>query len=108
MADKDLESMSLEELKALQKSIDKAMKDVEARRRQDALSAVQATAREHGFELSELLGESSGGRRKAFAPSVPRYQHPENPEVTWSGRGRRPAWVTAALESGKSLEDLAI
>ncbi|WP_245605443.1 H-NS histone family protein [Roseicyclus elongatus] len=64
--------------------------------------------RSHGFELAELLGESSGSRRKASAPSAPRYRHPENPEVTWSGRGRRPAWVTAALECGKSLEDLAI
>jgi DNA-binding protein H-NS len=25
---------------------------------------------------------------------------------TWSGRGRRPAWLKAALESGKTLEDL--
>ncbi|WP_354001976.1 H-NS histone family protein [Stagnihabitans tardus] len=34
------------------------------------------------------------------------YKHPENPTITWSGRGRKPAWYTAHLESGGKREDL--
>lgn len=33
---------------------------------------------------------------------TPKYRNPVGPEVTWSGLGRKPGWVTEALE------DLAI
>lgn len=36
------------------------------------------------------------------------YRHPENHELTWSGRGRQPKWVEAWLaQEGKTLEQLA-
>jgi DNA-binding protein H-NS len=38
----------------------------------------------------------------------PRYRNPENPAETWSGKGKRPGWVEAALAEGKSLESLEI
>lgn len=39
-----------------------------------------------------------------------KYQHPENAAVTWSGRGRKPRWVTEWLNQnpGGDIEDLAI
>lgn len=40
--------------------------------------------------------------------SAPKFQHPTNPDLTWSGRGRRPRWVTEALETGQTLEDLRV
>ena len=38
----------------------------------------------------------------------PKYQNPENPAETWSGKGKRPAWVAAALAAGKPLESLEV
>jgi hypothetical protein len=38
----------------------------------------------------------------------PKYRNPGNPAETWSGKGKRPAWVEAALADGKSLESLEI
>lgn len=35
-----------------------------------------------------------------------RYRHPTNPGQTWTGRGRRPAWVNEWLAGGGSLDDL--
>ena len=37
-----------------------------------------------------------------------KYRNPDNPALTWSGRGKRPAWVNEALAAGKTLEDLAV
>ena len=45
-------------------------------------------------------------RRNGGGEGQAKYAHPENPSQTWSGRGRRPRWVTEQIESGKSLEDL--
>jgi DNA-binding protein H-NS len=38
----------------------------------------------------------------------PRYRNPENAAETWSGRGKRPAWVEVALAAGQTLESLEI
>ena len=58
-----------------------------------------------GFSLAELLD----GKKKATASkSPPRYRHPEDPTVTWTGRGRKPAWVLEHIEAGKPMEDLEI
>ncbi|WP_354540899.1 H-NS histone family protein [Roseovarius sp. MBR-6] len=36
-----------------------------------------------------------------------KYRHPENPALTWSGRGRKPQWFVEALDAGNTASDLA-
>ncbi|PZQ96180.1 MAG: transcriptional regulator [Cereibacter sphaeroides] len=100
--------MSLAELKTLQKAVAKTIEGYEDRKRSEALLAIEAKAREFGFSLTDLLGESSGTVRRKRSPAVPRYRHPENPAITWSGRGRKPAWFQAAIEAGNSPDSLAV
>lgn len=71
----------------------------------EALAAAEAAAREMGFTLAELTG-IPGKKTKAVSP--PKYQHPENSEQTWTGRGRQPDWMKDALESGQSKDDFLI
>jgi DNA-binding protein H-NS len=107
MAGMDLSAMSLDELKTLKKDIEKAITTFEERKRLEAIAAVEAKVKEMGFTLAELTGGKSNG--KAGAPvSVPKYVHPENPTVTWTGRGRQPRWIKEALQAGKSLDDFLI
>ncbi|WP_158972357.1 H-NS histone family protein [Chachezhania sediminis] len=100
----DLEKLSLDELKQLEKDVSKAVRTFETRRKKEALAAAEAAAREKGFSLAEL----TSGSKTVKTIATPKYRHPENPELTWSGRGRKPAWFNAALNAGKSLEDLSI
>ncbi|OSP53399.1 H-NS family nucleoid-associated regulatory protein [Pseudoruegeria sp. SK021] len=104
MADINLSNRSLDELKTLQKDVTEAIDSFETRRRQDALAAVEAKAKEMGFTLAELTRQ----RKAPKAVIPPRYCHPENPELTWSGRGRRPAWIKEALAAGTTLETFLI
>ena len=94
--------MSLEDLKALQKDVDAAIKGFEKRKKKEALVAAQRAAQEHGFSLDEILSEKSGSK------GLPKYANPADPDQTWTGRGRQPTWVKDALAKGKSLEDLAL
>ncbi|ARU00190.1 H-NS family nucleoid-associated regulatory protein [Yoonia vestfoldensis] len=105
MFKENLDSMSVNELKQLHKDITKAISTFEDRQKAEARSKVEALAKELGFSLSELIGTNTKSRRIAAAP---KYQHPENPTLTWSGRGRKPLWYIEALASGKTPEDLAI
>ena len=107
----DLHGMDLDALKELRKKVDRAINSFETRRQKAALSAVEQMAKEHGFKLEDLLGDVASGRSRKTARGATinpaKYVNPENPEQTWSGRGRRPGWVTKALEEGRTLEELA-
>lgn len=105
MTDIDLNALSLAELKQLEKSVAKAIASFEDRRKAEARAAAEAVAKEHGFALGDLVDATSVRKRAA---SAPKYRHPENPDITWSGRGRKPAWIAEGLDAGKSLEDFAI
>lgn len=106
MAETDLSKMSLDDLLALRADIEKTLRIFERRKKTEAIAAARARAKEFGFKLEELIDDAASKSKRAT--SAPKYRHPENPEVTWTGRGRRPDWIREALESGKSLEDFAI
>ena len=46
--------------------------------------------------------------RRPYPPVVPKFENPDKPSQVWSGRGKRPHWVTEKLASGLALEDLSI
>lgn len=101
----DLHSLSLKELKQLQRDVERSIASYEDRQKSEARSQLEEQARAMGFTLAELVGLEV---KKTRAPAQAKYQHPENPALTWSGRGRKPQWFSAAIAAGKTPEDLTI
>lgn len=101
----DLDNMSLKELRELRSKVDRSISGFEERKRRAAMAALEDAAREHGFSLTELTGAKPARRGSKIAP---KYANPADASQTWTGRGRRPLWIQAALDSGKSLNDLEI
>ena len=102
----DLDTLSLKDLKGLQKDLAKAVASFEDRQKADARAKVEALAKELGFNLADLIGTE--GVKTTRASAAAKYRHPENAGLTWSGRGRKPLWFIAAIDAGKSPEDLAV
>jgi DNA-binding protein H-NS len=105
MADYEFEALSLSELKKMQKDVAKAISTYHDRQKADARAKVEAFARELGYSLAELVGSDT---RFSRAPSAAKYRYPENPSLTWSGRGSKPQWLIDVLAAGKNAEDLAV
>lgn len=101
----DLDSLSLKELKDLQASIGKAIANFVDRKKQQAIAALEEQARALGYSLNDLVGAAPARKRR---PARAKYANPANAAETWTGRGRKPRWVEAALKSGRSLESLLI
>lgn len=105
MTDFKLETLSFKELKNLQTAVGKALASFQDRQMATARAQLQEHARSLGFSLEEIV--SPGAAKSTRSRPKAKYRHPENAEITWSGRGRRPIWFTSAISAGKKPEDLA-
>lgn len=101
----ELNTLSLKDLKDLQGRVNKAIATYEDRRKREAIATLEASARDLGFSLADLV-DVSAQKKRAAAPA--RFANPHNADETWSGRGRKPRWFIEAIEAGKEPGDLEI
>jgi DNA-binding protein H-NS len=105
----DLDKMSRAELEQLRKDVETALSTLAERERHAAIEAAEQAAKAHGFSLKQLTGvEPLRGKSKGKPKNPPRYRNPENPSVTWTGRGRKPQWIKDAESKGVDISDFAI
>ncbi len=112
----NLSELSLKELKSLQNKVSKAILKSEKRKKSIAISELNRVAKASGYSLEDLLDDKKNHIKKSSVKKsymkkskVPaKYANPADPAQTWTGRGRKPAWVNDFLTSGKTLDDLMI
>lgn len=46
--------------------------------------------------------------RKPRTESAVKYRHPQDPDKTWKGFGKRPLWLNDELKRGRKLEDFKV
>lgn len=122
------ENMPLAELTS---TIEHLKGELERRRRQEkkqAVAEIRARMDEFGLEIGDLGFSSAelrealegrpgaggrpgqvrttagGDRRRKVAP---KYRDPDS-GTTWTGRGRMPRWMTAAIATGRTREEFLI
>lgn len=103
----DLERMSETELRDLRAQVDRALSTLNTRRLAEARRAAQEVASKHGFTLAQIV-DGKGEKSAPASGGAAKYRNPADPAQTWSGRGRQPEWMRAALASGKSKSDFEI
>ena len=99
----NLDNLSVEDLNKLKLNIDstiinKRQSEILALRQQ-----VESLVDNSPFTLQEIM-EAKQARKPVF----PKYKNPNDPEQTWTGRGRRPHWVENCLANGMDLTDILI
>jgi DNA-binding protein H-NS len=52
--------------------------------------------------------KTTGTPRRRYPKVLPKYYNPLSPTETWSGRGKQPRWLVAALKAGQKLENFKI
>jgi len=82
--------MSLKDLRNLRERVAAAIAEREKLDRADVKAKAAEMASKAGFSVGELFG--SGRRGLADI----KFRNPEDPSQTWTGRGRRPDWITKA------------
>jgi DNA-binding protein H-NS len=92
MRNGQLEKMPLKELLALEAKIKAAIDEKRVTERAEMRAKIEDMARASGFSATELFG----GRRGKGGKVAVKYRNPKDPSQTWTGRGRRPNWMTEA------------
>lgn len=121
----DLSVMSLGDLKRLQSRITAEIKKRSEGERRSLLKQFRKMAADKGLTLEDLVdagastkassrntdeeGQTPRVRKNAAKKpqkAAPKYFHPNDDSIGWSGHGRRPQWVLNWLAEGKQLSEL--
>lgn len=106
----NLAEYSEDDLQQIQKDIEKELRARDRNREKEARKEVKRVALQYGFNAEELFYgnnvHSMSGNVRKKAPI--KYRHPEDPEHTWTGRGRTPRWIYDWCEAGGRMQDLQV
>jgi DNA-binding protein H-NS len=104
----DLEAMDFDELWLLHEELTKILSE------KITAEKLELEKRLAQLNPTEQIGEAGGAEsrserpRRKYPKVMPKYFNPSAPTETWSGRGKQPRWLVAALRSGHKLEEFRI
>lgn len=105
-----MSNLSLNELLAQKAALESQIAERMRTERAEAIAQVRALMAQYGLTAADIANKpaapakrSGGGGSKVAA----KYRDPATGD-SWSGRGLKPKWLSAALASGRTLADFAI
>ena len=105
----NLDSMSVDEMWQLHEEISRVLSVRLTSEKRELENRLEQLRRDRQVPaLKSSVKDLSLTPRRKYPRVHPKYQNPEVPSETWSGRGKTPRWLVAALKSGHKLEDFAI
>ena len=108
----DFEAMSFDDLWSLHEQISQILavritsEKRELERRLAVLNRSRGAIEGATNEGAQSYGSNGKARRK-YPRVLPKYRNPQTSE-TWSGRGKQPRWLVAAIKTGHRIEEFAI
>ena len=101
---------TLAELLAQKAALETQIANFQREQRGTAIAQIKTLMAEYGLSLVDI------GSKSATAPAFPKkapskvaakYRNPATGD-TWSGRGLKPKWLSAALSGGATMADFAL
>jgi DNA-binding protein H-NS len=107
----DLETMSVDDLWSLHEKISRILSARITSEKQELEKRLAVlnrgrTAIEVGD--SDQAFDAHNKVRRKYPRVFPKYRNPATPSETWSGRGKQPRWLVAAIKSGRKIDDFRI
>jgi DNA-binding protein H-NS len=105
----DLEAMDFDELWLLHEQLTQILSEkIGAEKLELEKRLAQLNRAEPNGEDKVPEKRTDRPARRKYPKVLPKYCNPSAPDETWSGRGKQPRWLVAALQSGHRLEEFRI
>jgi DNA-binding protein H-NS len=105
----NFDGMSVDELWQLHEELSQMLSVRLTSEKRELEKRLAQLRREKEMRQSNSTDSQSAPRERRKYPRVfPKYRNPEDPSETWSGRGKQPRWLTAALKTGHKIEEFLI
>jgi DNA-binding protein H-NS len=105
----DFDAMSTDEMWQLHVEIGRLLSIRLTSEKRELEKRLARLRREKELPRSEIGdGRLNDAPRRSYPRVIPKYQNPNEPSETWSGRGKQPRWLTAALKTGHTIDDFVI
>jgi DNA-binding protein H-NS len=100
-------SKSLEEIEQQIKVLQAEAEDL---RLAEGIEQLRVVIRKYKVGLPHFrIALGADKKRKSSSRKLsPTHRNPNNPAETWTGRGRKPRWLVAALDAGNTVEECRI
>ena len=107
----NLDAMSVEEMWQLHEEISAALSvklNAEKRELEKRLSQLRHEKKMRQSEGVNGPTKEAARERRKYPRVFAKYRNPNEPSETWSGRGKQPRWLTAALKAGRTIDEFVI
>ena len=107
----NFDAMSIDEMWQLHEEISAVLSVRLTSEKRELEKRLAQLRREKELRQSESVdGQAKGAprERRKYPRVFPKYRNPNEPSETWSGRGKQPRWLTAALKTGHTIDEFVI
>ena len=107
----NLDAMSIDDMWQLHEEISGVLSvrlTSEKRELEKRLAQLRREKEMRQSESADSQAKDAPRERRKYPRVFPKYRNPNEPSETWSGRGKQPRWLTAALKTGHKIEEFVI
>ena len=107
----DFDGMSVDEMWQLHEEVSRVLSTrltAEKRELEKRLAQLRRESDPAGSSDDDIRSGNTGRPRRKYPEVLPKYRNPNEPFETWSGRGKQPRWLSAALKHGHKLKEFEI
>ncbi len=102
----DLSNLSVSELQAVIDNAAAALKIKQDSERKDVYAKIKELAASVGATVDIYVADKKETRKMAKVD--PKFRHPTDASLTWTGRGLTPKWMRALLDEGRDKSEFLI
>lgn len=104
----NLDAMSVDEVWQLHEEIIRVLSGRLASEKRQLEKRLEQLRREQEVSLPDKLKKNALKEPQKYPSIFPKFRNSNEPFETWSGRGKQPRWLTAALRAGHTIDEFAI
>jgi DNA-binding protein H-NS len=107
----NLDALSVDEMWQLHEEINSLLSirlTAEKRELEKRLAQLRREKESRKLESTDRQTNDPPRERRKYPRVFAKYRNPNEPSETWSGRGKQPRWLSAALKSGHTIDEFVI